>query len=249
MASKTFRYISALLLSLAVSIADAQTPADTTAVEPSDSIVTVGDLVNSIADKVKGKHEKKIHFINGAAVGADIVGWGMKALGSDWRHMEVLGRINILDRYFPIAELGIGEANHEGRDLENRFKVRAPYFRVGADYNFIKDKTSGNRIFGGLRYGFTPFKYDVSGPALYDSVYKTYHDFNHKGLSANSHWVELVGGIEAKVWGILHLGWSVRYKMRIAESNTAVGHAWYVPGYGTSGGSVMTGTFNVSIDI
>jgi hypothetical protein len=61
--------------------------------------------------------------------------------------------------------------------------------------------------------------------------------------------VELVGGIEAKVWGILHLGWSVRYKMRIAESNTAVGHAWYVPGYGTSGGSVMTGTFNVSIDI
>ena len=57
MASRTFRYISALLLSLAVSIADAQTPADTTAVEPSDSIVTVGDLVNSIADKVKGKHE------------------------------------------------------------------------------------------------------------------------------------------------------------------------------------------------
>ena len=80
MASRTFRYISALLLSLAVSIADAQTPADTTAVEPSDSIVTVGDLVNSIADKVKGKHEKKIHFINGAAVGADIVGWGYESI-------------------------------------------------------------------------------------------------------------------------------------------------------------------------
>ena len=241
MASRTYRYISALLLSLAVSIADAQTPADTTAVEPSDSIVTVGDLVNSIADKVKGKHEKKIHFINGAAVGADIVGWGMKALGSDWRHMEVLGRINILDRYFPIAELGIGEANHEGRDLENRFKVRAPYFRVGADYNFNK-KHNGNRMTGGLRYGFSKYNYDlfVAEP-LTDPIWGGSEELDLTGRDGRCHWLEVVFGLETRVWTIVHLGWDIRIKAKLSQKKAPEGQPWYIPGYGKTDGSTCWG--------
>ncbi len=250
MASRTFRYISALLLSLAVSIADAQTPADTTAVEPSDSIVTVGDLVNSIADKVKGKHEKKIHFINGAAVGADIVGWGMKALGSDWRHMEVLGRINILDRYFPIAELGIGEANHEGRDLENRFKVRAPYFRVGADYNFNK-KHNGNRMTGGLRYGFAKYNYDlfVAEP-LTDPIWGGSEELDLTGRDGRCHWLEVVFGLETRVWTIVHLGWDIRIKAKLSQKKAPEGQPWYIPGYGkTDGSTCWGGSFKLLFDI
>ncbi len=250
MASRTFRYISALLLSLAISIADAQTPADTTAVEPSDSIVTVGDLVNSIADKVKGKHEKKIHFINGAAVGADIVGWGMKALGSDWRHMEVLGRINILDRYFPIAELGIGEANHEGRDLENRFKVRAPYFRVGADYNFNK-KHNGNRMTGGLRYGFSKYNYDlfVAEP-LTDPIWGGSEELDLTGRDGRCHWLEVVFGLETRVWTIVHLGWDIRIKAKLSQKKAPEGQPWYIPGYGkTDGSTCWGGSFKLLFDI
>ena len=250
MASRTFRYISALLLSLAVSIADAQTPADTTAVEPSDSIVTVGDLVNSIADKVKGKHEKKIHFINGAAVGADIVGWGMKALGSDWRHMEVLGRINILDRYFPIAELGIGEANHEGRDLENRFKVRAPYFRVGADYNFNK-KHNGNRMTGGLRYGFSKYNYDlfVAEP-LTDPIWGGSEELDLTGRDGRCHWLEVVFGLETRLWTIVHLGWDIRIKAKLSQKKAPEGQPWYIPGYGkTDGSTCWGGSFKLLFDI
>ena len=250
MASRTFRYISALLLSLAVSIADAQTPADTTAVEPSDSIVTMGDLVNSIADKVKGKHEKKIHFINGAAVGADIVGWGMKALGSDWRHMEVLGRINILDRYFPIAELGIGEANHEGRDLENRFKVRAPYFRVGADYNFNK-KHNGNRMTGGLRYGFSKYNYDlfVAEP-LTDPIWGGSEELDLTGRDGRCHWLEVVFGLETRVWTIVHLGWDIRIKAKLSQKKAPEGQPWYIPGYGkTDGSTCWGGSFKLLFDI
>ena len=250
MASRTFRYISALLLSLAVSIADAQTPADTTAVEPSDSIVTVGDLVNSIADKVKGKHEKKIHFINGAAVGADIVGWGMKALGSDWRHMEVLGRINILDRYFPIAELGIGEANHEGRDLENRFKVRAPYFRVGADYNFNK-KHNGNRMTGGLRYGYSKYNYDlfVAEP-LTDPIWGGSEELDLTGRDGRCHWLEVVFGLETRVWTIVHLGWDIRIKAKLSQKKAPEGQPWYIPGYGkTDGSTCWGGSFKLLFDI
>lgn len=204
-----------------------------------------GDSI--VADTLRGGLKKEPRAWK-LSVGTDVAG-AILAVATSYGSYEGNVRLNLRETYFPTVEVGLGVSDYTNDDTHIHYKTSSPYFRIGADYNFIKDKTSGNRIFGGLRYGFTPFKYDVSGPALYDSVYKTYHDFNHKGLSANSHWVELVGGIEAKVWGILHLGWSVRYKIRIAESNTAVGHAWYVPGYGTSGGSVMTGTFNVSIDI
>jgi hypothetical protein len=219
-------------------------------VEPSDSIVTVGDLVNSIADKVKGKHEKKIHFINGAAVGADIVGWGMKALGSDWRHMEVLGRINILDRYFPIAELGIGEANHEGRDLENRFKVRAPYFRVGADYNFNK-KHNGNRMTGGLRYGFSKYNYDlfVAEP-LTDPIWGGSEELDLTGRDGRCHWLEVVFGLETRVWTIVHLGWDIRIKAKLSQKKAPEGQPWYIPGYGkTDGSTCWGGSFKLLFDI
>lgn len=182
------------------------------------------------------------------SVGTDLAG-AILAAATSYGSYEGNLRVNLRETWFPVLEVGLGVSNHTNEDTHIHYKTRSPYFRLGCDYNFIKDKTSGNRIFGGVRYGFSPFTYDVSGPALYDNVYKTYHDFNYTGLSATSHWAEFVGGIEAKVWGILHLGWSVRYKLRIAESKTTVGHAWYIPGYGTSDGSVMTGTFNVSIDI
>ena len=250
MVSRTFRYISALLLSLAVSTADAQTPADTTAVAESDSTVTVGDLVNKIAEKVQGKREKKVHFINGAAVGADFVGWGMKALGSDWRHMEVLGRINILDRYFPIAELGIGEADHEGRDLENRFKVRAPYFRVGADYNF-NTKHNGNRLTGGLRYGFSKYNYDlfVADP-LTDPIWGGTEELDLTGRDGRCHWLEVVFGLETRLWTIVHLGWDIRIKAKLSQKKAPEGQPWYIPGYGkTDGSTCWGGSFKLLFDI
>ena len=49
------------------------------------------------------------------------------------------------------------------------------------------------------------------------------------------------------VWG--HLGWSVRYKLRLARKDSSVGNTWYVPGYGKAGDTRIGANFNVIIDI
>ncbi|MBR1594478.1 MAG: hypothetical protein IJ659_06880 [Alloprevotella sp.] len=235
---RTFAYIFALLL-LSSPVLRAQTPGDN---RPK---AEAGKAQKAVADTLGGGAARRAWHLS---VGTDLAG-AVLAAATAYGSLEGNLRLNLRETYFPTVEAGLGLSDHRNEETQIHYRTRSPYFRLGCDYNFLNDKTSGNRVFGGLRYGVSPFSYDVDGPALHDAVYHEDVPFSYKGLSAWSHWAEIVGGIEARVWGILHLGWSVRYKLRISESTTTVGHAWYVPGYGKSGGSVMTGTFNVSIDI
>ena len=44
------------------------------------------------------------------------------------------------------------------------------------------------------------------------------------------------------------MGWSVRYKRRIAHKEGDIGKAWYVPGFGKQGSSRLGGTFNIGYE-
>ena len=146
---------------------------------------SIADATDALATALGKKEKRKVHFINGFGVGVDLVGLIQKVAGSDWSQMEVLARANILEQIFPVFELGLGEGDHEGRDLDNRFRVRAPYFRIGCDYNIRGAKhPDGNRIFAGLRYGFSAYKYDLTSTTpITDPYWGTSQEFNLKGLN------------------------------------------------------------------
>lgn len=184
----------------------------------------------------------------GVSVSGDVCGAVMAAFCS-YGQYEGAVRVNLKNRYFPIAEVGLGRSNHTDDESDNHFRVSAPYFRVGCDYNVAKDKFSGNRIFVGLRYGFTSFKYDMSGPPIHDAIWGTEIPFHFTGISGNAHWGELVLGLEAKVWKFFHLGWTARYRLRLSEKQAPMGRAWYLPGFGKNDNSAFGGTFNIIFDI
>ncbi len=192
--------------------------------------------------------QRAIPFFAGVSVSADLCGAVMAVL-TPYGQYEAAARVNLRGCYFPVAEVGWGVSDNTNETTENHFKVSAPYFRVGMDYNVAKDRRSGNRIYAGLRYGFSSYKYSMGGPAIADSFYGTAMDFNLTGLHGATHWAEVVFGLEAKVWGMLHLGWSVRYRQRLHDSASPHGSAWYVPGFGRNGGHCIGGTFNVIFDI
>ncbi|MCI6461741.1 MAG: DUF6048 family protein, partial [Prevotella sp.] len=73
--------------------------------------------------------------------------------------------------------------------------------------------------------------------------------FEIYGEKCSQHWLELVIGLDAKIWGPLHAGWSVRYKRRISHNDPSMGNTWYVPGYGKYGDTRIGANFNVIIDI
>lgn len=188
-------------------------------------------------------------FFRGLQVMADAVGPIQLAV-SDYGQYEAALRINFKDKYFPVFELGYGTANHEDDPVTHvAYKTSAPYGKVGMDFNIMKYKHDIYRVYIGARYAFTTFKYDVASPVLTDPVWKDPAAIQLNNVSASYHWAELLFAVDAKIWGPLHLGWSVRYRRRLAHNDGESGNVWYVPGFGKTGNSRLGGTFNIIINL
>ena len=188
-------------------------------------------------------------FFRGLQVMADAVGPIQLAV-SDYGQYEAALRINFKDKYFPVFELGYGTANHEDDPVTHvAYKTSAPYGKVGMDFNIMKNKHDIYRVYIGARYAFTTFKYDVASSVLTDPVWKDPAAIQLNNVSASYHWAELLFAVDAKIWGPLHLGWSVRYRRRLAHNDGESGNVWYVPGFGKTGNSRLGGTFNIIINL
>ena len=198
--------------------------------------------------KLFSLQKDSVPLFRGFAVSVDIAGPLVKAMG-DYGEMEAALRLNLHDQYFPIVEIGYGEADHDDEVTQISYSTKAPYFRIGCDLNLLKNKHTPNRIYGGLRYAFISYKVDMARPETTDPVWGSPTSFEIVGESCNQHWAEVVIGIDAKIVGPLHLGWNVRYKRRLSHKDCSAGKTWYIPGYGKWGDTRLGANFNVIIDI
>ena len=151
----------------------------------------------------------------GGSVSVNLAG-ALLAACSPYGEYEAAARLNLRGRFFPTLEAGLGVSDHTNETTDIHYKVSAPFFRLGLDYNVAKHVNDAGRIFVGLRYGF-------SSEALF--------------------------GLEARLWGMVRLGWSLRYRVRLSDKPSAVGSAWYVPGYGKNDTHAMGATFQLIFDI
>lgn len=191
----------------------------------------------------------KAPFFCGVAVMADLAGPVMKALNTRFNQLEVGTRLNFRDHYFPLIELGIGECTRQGQETNNKFHTRAPYLRLGMDYNFNK-KHNGNRFFCGIRYAFSSFRYDLSNPKFHDPVYPNGPiGLILKDRKAAMQWTEINIGCETKLWSFVRLGWSVRFKARFHQNGNEYGDPYYTPGYGKNNSTAWGGTCNLILDV
>lgn len=187
-------------------------------------------------------------FLNGIGIGVDLLGIGQRTL-SDYGQYEAFLRVNLHDRYFPIIELGIGEADKQDETTSLCYKTRAPYGRIGCDFNMLRNKHDLYRLFIGVRVAYTSFKYDITSPPITDPVWGGTASYNATDISSSALWAELGGGIDVTLWRFVHLGWSVRYRMRIHQSFGEVGEPYYIPGFGRNGNSRIGAAFNLSFEL
>lgn len=187
-------------------------------------------------------------LFKGFAVGVDLVGPAQKVLG-DYGQYEAFLRVNLKDKYFPVVELGYGECDHTDDGTDINYKTKAPYGKIGVDFNVLKNKHDIYRLYAGVRYAMTSFKYDLYKPGVTDPVWGTDAEYSAKDVKCSYQWIEVVLGVDVEIWGPLHLGWSVRYRNRVSSDEGDYGKCWYVPGFGKSKSTNLGGTFNVSFDI
>ena len=187
-------------------------------------------------------------LFQGAVVGADLFGAVQRQV-SDYGQYEAFLRLNLKGKFFPVFEFGRGEGKHDTDPITGiSAETAALYGRIGCDFNVMKNKHDIYKLFVGVRYGYTSFDLKLSHPGVEDKDWGGTAEYNINE-PCNAHWVEGVFGVDAKVVGPLHLGWTFRYRCRVASKSPSVGDAWYIPGYGRAGGSCLGGTFNLSFGI
>ncbi len=198
-------------------------------------------------ENILGQQELK--WFQGFTLSADIFGPVMYAF-SDYGNAEGALRLNLKNTYFPVFEVGYAKCETTDDNTDITYKTAAPYVRIGIDYNVLKDKWQDNRLYVGLRYGFSSFTYDMSGPDITDPIWHGTAPFRYEGMKSTSHWAEIVFGVQVKIWSKFHMGWSVRYKKPLKIGQEIYAQPYYVPGYGTTvSESCWGGTYNLIFDL
>lgn len=192
--------------------------------------------------------DDSIPWWRGIQVKVDLMGIVQRGVSSTGQY-EAGVKVNLKDKYFPVVEVGLGQADENSVSTNTHYKTSAPYGRIGVDFNIMKNKHDIYRLYAGVRYAFTSFKFDVDRPDVTDPIWGDKVPFSLHDVKAQYHWMEAVFGTEAKIIGPIRLGWTFRYRRRIAHNDGGFGNPWYVPGYGKQGSSRMWGSFELMVNL
>lgn len=264
-ARKTSRYISTVWQSRVVACIVAtlcavqlmaQTDGQSTLIVGNDTIhpdniriVADGDTLRPRQYVASIAEEPPIPLLQGFTLSVDVFN-PILYLMSDYGSVEAALRVSLKNRIFPIVELGYGKCEHTDSNTDIYYSTAAPFLRVGADYNLLKNKRQDNRLMMGLRYGISKFNYDMRGPDISDPIWGGAAPFNYTDASSTSQWGELVLGVQVKILKHIHMGWSVRYKTEFSIGENDHSRPYYVPGYGTTTNtSCWGGTYNIIFDL
>lgn len=127
----------------------------------------------------------------------------------------------------------VGEAGYSLLDIKKEtytYSSNGLFARVGIEHNILK-AGGDNYIFVGARYSIGQFSYQASNILLVDSLWgETTKASDKKNVMA--HWGEAVGGVKVNVFDNVFLGFTARFKLRVAESDYGEVDPLLIPGFG-----------------
>lgn len=185
--------------------------------------------------------------LRGLYISADAFGYLYPLFVKDkYYSSEVSATLNICNRFFPTVEIGFGHTDMVSQLYEIGYNTRAPYYRIGMDYNMQYKSNKPGYIFLGGRMGYTSFNYSIEAPPLTDPIWGDEAPIQFTDVPCRAIWAEAVGGIRAEITRNIHMGWSLRYKYPLHRGPIANGGPWYVPGFGTGKRGVLGATYTIS---
>lgn len=178
-------------------------------------------------------------------IGANIWDPVMRIFGQKYGGVDFSAALNLHNRYIPTFEAGFGMARNTPAGMNFTYRTPlAPYFKLGADYNFIYNSNPDYRFTAGLRYGFSAFSYSLEDVTLNDNYWGETGTISFPTQNVTAGWFELALGLKVKLVGPISAGWMLRYKSILHKSKPETGDPWYIPGFGTNGTSI-TGSFSI----
>lgn len=200
--------------------------------------VTGKEFVDSV--ELEAKVPKMIYpLLNSVTIGVDLWSPLTRAFGTSYGLIGFSGHLNMHNRYLPALEIGLGNANYNPENNNYRYKTpTAPYFKIGADYNFLYNSNPDYLFYGGVRFGFTSFKYEVTDVTLGENYWTPEQTMSIPSQHANATYIEFLIGLRVMIWKQISVGWTVRLHNLMHCTTGEYGNAWYIPGMGVRGSKI-----------
>ena len=176
-----------------------------------------------------------VHYplITDLSLGLNFIEPVLMAFGQDYASVDVSATLNLWNRLQPVLEVGMGWGKSSPEDLNFTYKAKpSPYFRIGANYNFLYKSSPQYQALLGVRLGYSSFRYDVTDITYNNSYWDEHTAFAITGQSSHALWGELVAGLKVNIWREWSLGWSMRLRSIFTYGKNDNSSPWFVPGYG-----------------
>lgn len=184
-------------------------------------------------------------LLHQAIIGVNVWDGLMRCLGQKFGIGDVWGEVSLHNRYFPYFAVGLGSIGDTPINKNfSYYTPKAPYFKLGASYNFFYNSTPDYRLQAGLRYGFTTFKWRVGDVTVDEGYWGAPSTYDIPSQSATAGYLEVVLALKVKIAGPISAGWSLIYHSLLHSSKSTYGNLMYIPGYGKRNGAF---TANLSI--
>ncbi|MCI0751784.1 MAG: DUF6048 family protein [Flammeovirgaceae bacterium] len=160
-------------------------------------------------------------------LGTDLISIIWSRTGDSFKGYEFSGDVDF-NHYYLTADFGKWERVFAPEN--GRYSNDGNYWRVGIDYNFLKKDPERNMFFFGLRYANGKFSenftYTFDDP-LWGSSNQTLTNADVKAK-----WMELTTGLRVKIWKVIWMGYTARYKFGLSTKGEGSLIPHDVPGYG-----------------
>jgi len=170
----------------------------------------------------------------GFRVGVDLFKLSRSFYEKNYKGLELVGDYRLTKRYFIAGE--IGNENKTVTDDRLSFTTKGTYFRAGFDYNLYENWLDmENKIYIGMRYGVSTFSQTLNSYTIYNR-----NDYFNETTSISSgekfgglsaQWIEVVVGMNAKVWNNFYVGFSLRANKMMANNKPENFDNLYIPGF------------------
>lgn len=203
------------------------------------------DSIAAARDSIKASQALTTNYplLHNLTVGVNLWDPAMRLIGADYGLIGASLDLSIRNRFVASFEAGAGNADHQGDNYRYKSPL-APFFKIGANYNFMFRKSPDYQLMLGFRYGFSPFKFEVADAVDKSTYWGGQESFAVPSQSVTAGYLDALLAIRVKLVGNLSMGWSVRYHKLLHGGKTDYGEAYYIPGFG-SRGSTVTGSFSV----
>ena len=170
----------------------------------------------------------------------------MRCFGQDYGLIGFWGEVSIHNWIKPYVEFGLGNASHTPDKGNYTYKSGvAPYFKIGANYNFLYNSNPAYSVYLGVRYGITNYSFDITDVSVYPGYWDENLTMSVPSQRVTTGYFEVGVGLRVMIASNFYLGWEVKVHNTLHSSKTKYGDPWYVPGFGTKG-SLFTGALSFS---